>query len=99
MEKMRKDPLILRNARVDVGYGLFNTMDAAKAVLPGVSRPYLMLHGMGDKLVPEDSVKSAIALMPRRLRRAARPQSSPCPSDISFGRHHTSRINQPASGC
>ena len=66
MEKMRKDPLILRNARVDVGYGLFNTMDAAKAVLPGVSRPYLMLHGKGDQLVPQDSVKSAIALMPRR---------------------------------
>jgi acylglycerol lipase len=66
MEKMRKDPLILRNARVDVGYGLFNTMDAAKAVLPGVSKPYLMLHGMGDKLVPQDSVKSAIALLPRR---------------------------------
>jgi acylglycerol lipase len=66
MEKLRKDPMILRNARVDVGYGLFNTMDAAKAVLPGVSKPYLMLHGMGDKLVPQDSVKSAIALMPRR---------------------------------
>ena len=66
MEKMRKDPMILRYPRVDLGYGLVEAMDAAKAAVPHVSRPYLMLHGLGDKLIPQEPVRSAIELMPRR---------------------------------
>lgn len=66
MEKLRSDPMILRNPRVDMGYGLVEAMDAAKAAAPRIAKPYIMLHGMGDKLVPQNSVKSAIEVMPRR---------------------------------
>lgn len=66
MEKMRKDPMILRNIRVDLGYGLLEAMDAAKAAAPDVAKPYLMQHGRGDRLVPLASVKSVIEIMPRR---------------------------------
>jgi alpha-beta hydrolase superfamily lysophospholipase len=66
MEQMRKDPMILRNARVDLGYGLVEAMDAAKAAAPNVAKPYLMQHGLGDRLVPLNSVKSVIEIMPRR---------------------------------
>ena len=66
MDKLRKDPMILRYPRVDLGYGLVEAMDAAKAAVPHVARPYLMLHGLGDKLVPQEPVRSAIELMPRR---------------------------------
>ena len=66
MEQMRKDPMILRNARVDLGYGLVEAMDAAKAAAPNVAKPYLMQHGLGDRLVPLNSVKSVVEIIPRR---------------------------------
>lgn len=66
MDKMRKDPMMLRNPRVDIGYGLVEAMDAGKAAVPHVSRPYLMLHGLGDRLIPQGPVQAAIELMPRR---------------------------------
>lgn len=66
MEKMRKDPMVLRNARVDLGYGLVEAMDAAKAAAPHIHKPYLMLYGLGDRLVPQGPVRSAIEVMPKR---------------------------------
>jgi len=66
IEKMRKDPMILRNMRFDLGYGLLEAMDAAKEAAPAVAKPYLMQHGLGDRLVPLTSVQSAIEIMPRR---------------------------------
>jgi alpha-beta hydrolase superfamily lysophospholipase len=66
MEKMRKDPLVLRNPRVDLGFGLVEAMDAGKAAAPNVGKPYLMLHGLRDRLVPIEPVRSTIAVMPRR---------------------------------
>jgi acylglycerol lipase len=66
MEKMRNDAMILRNPRVDLGYGLVDAMDAGKAAAPNIDKPYLMLHGIGDRLVPIAPVRSAIELMPRR---------------------------------
>jgi acylglycerol lipase len=66
LEKLRKDPIYLRNPRVDMAYGLVDVMDAGKEAAARVSKPYFMLHGLGDKLVPQGAVKSAIELMPRR---------------------------------
>jgi alpha-beta hydrolase superfamily lysophospholipase len=66
IEKLRKDPLIIRNPRVDLGYGLFEAMDAGKAAARSISKPYLMLYGAGDRLVPIEPIRSAIALMPKR---------------------------------
>jgi acylglycerol lipase len=66
MDKMRKDPMILRNARLDIGYGLVEAMDAGKAAVPHITRPYLMQYGIGDRLVPLASVRSAIAILPKR---------------------------------
>ena len=37
IEKMRKDPMILRNMRFDLGYGLLEAMDAAKEAAPAVA--------------------------------------------------------------
>ena len=58
--------MILRNPRVDLGYGLVEAMDAAKATVPRINKPYLMLYGLGDRLVPQASVRSAIEVMPKR---------------------------------
>jgi alpha-beta hydrolase superfamily lysophospholipase len=66
MEKLRRDPMIVRNPRVDLVYGLVDAMDAARAAAPAVARPYLMQHGLADRIVPLRSVRLVIELMPRR---------------------------------
>lgn len=66
LEKLRNDPLMLRQPRVDMGYGLVDLMDAARDSAERIRLPYLMLHGMGDRLVPTAAVKTAIEVMPAR---------------------------------
>jgi alpha-beta hydrolase superfamily lysophospholipase len=66
LEKLRKDPLMLRQPRLDMGYGLVDLMDAAREACEHIDEPYIMLHGLGDKIVPEGPVRSAIKVMPRR---------------------------------
>jgi acylglycerol lipase len=66
MEKLRKDPLMLRQVRLDMGYGLVDLMDDARASAERVHLPYLMLHGLGDRIIPQEPVKAAIEVMPPR---------------------------------
>jgi len=66
IEKLQKDPLMLRQPRFDMGYGLVDLMDAARDAAERLHVPYMMLHGMGDRLIPTDSVKIAIGVMPPR---------------------------------
>ncbi|MEI6203113.1 MAG: lysophospholipase [Enhydrobacter sp.] len=66
LDKLRKDPMILRAARFDLGYGLLDLMDAAVAAAPRLHEPYIMLHGVGDKIVPAGPVRSVIAVLPKR---------------------------------
>jgi alpha-beta hydrolase superfamily lysophospholipase len=66
LEKLRKDPLMLRNPRIDMGAGLLDLMDAACAAAENVQMPYILLHGLGDRIVPADPVRDVIELMPRR---------------------------------
>jgi len=66
LEKLRNDPQMLRQARLDMGYGLVNLMDAARESATRVHVPYLMLHGLGDRIIPQQPVKAAIEVMPRR---------------------------------
>jgi acylglycerol lipase len=66
IEKLQKDPLMLRQPRFDMGYGLVDLMDAARDAAERVHVPYLMMHGMGDRLVPTAAVQAAIEIMPAR---------------------------------
>ncbi|MBS0221921.1 MAG: lysophospholipase [Proteobacteria bacterium] len=67
LEKLRKDPLMLRNPRVDMATGLLDLMDAACAAAENVQVPYILLHGLGDRIVPTGPVRDVIELMPRRI--------------------------------
>ena len=66
MDKLRKDPKMLRQVRLDMGYGLVGLMDDARASSERIKVPYLMLHGLGDRIVPQDPVRAAIEVMPPR---------------------------------
>jgi alpha-beta hydrolase superfamily lysophospholipase len=66
MEKLRNDKMMLRSERFDLGYGLLDLMDAAVDAAPRLQQPYIMLHGLGDKIVPNGPVRSVIAVLPKR---------------------------------
>ena len=66
LEKLRSDPMMLRQTRLDMAYGLVDLMDAARSAAGRVNMPYLMLHGLGDRIVPREPVRAAIEVMPRR---------------------------------
>ncbi len=66
MDKLRNDKLMLHQARFDLGYGLLDLMDAAVAAAPRLHTPYIMLHGLSDKIVPGGPVRTVIATLPRR---------------------------------
>jgi alpha-beta hydrolase superfamily lysophospholipase len=57
---------MLRQPRVDMGYGLVDLMDAACDAAPRVKQPYMVLHGVGDRLVPEGPLKAIIQVLPPR---------------------------------
>ena len=64
--KLRNDPMMLRQPRLDMAYGLVDLMDDARASAARVNEPYLMMYGLGDRIVPQEPVKAAIAIMPPR---------------------------------
>ena len=66
MEKLRNDPMMLRQTRLDMAYGLIDLMDDARATAAHVKVPYLMMHGLGDRIVPQEPVRAAIEIMPPR---------------------------------
>jgi len=57
---------MLRQTRLDMGYGLVDLMDDAREAAERVRVPYLMLHGLGDRIIPQAPVKAAIEIMPPR---------------------------------
>jgi acylglycerol lipase len=66
LDKLRNDKMMLRNERLDMAYGLVDLMDDARKSAEHVHVPYMMLHGMGDRIVPAEPVRAAIEVMPRR---------------------------------
>jgi len=66
IKKLQTDPLMLRQPRFDMGYGLMDLMDAAREAAPRVKEPYMVLHGVGDRLVPEGPLKAVIEVLPPR---------------------------------
>ncbi|MBL0899503.1 MAG: alpha/beta hydrolase [Reyranella sp.] len=66
LDKLRNDPMMLRQTRLDMAYGLVDLMDDARAAAAHVKVPYLMMHGLGDRIVPQEPVRAAIEIMPPR---------------------------------
>ena len=52
LRKLGKDPLMIRNTRIDAIYGLVTLMDQAYDAAPRISKPVLYLYGANDQIVP-----------------------------------------------
>lgn len=53
LRRLARDPLFVKNPRVDAVYGLVDLMDAAQDTAPRVRGPLLVLYGGRDDLVPK----------------------------------------------
>jgi alpha-beta hydrolase superfamily lysophospholipase len=71
LRRLGRDPLVIRNTRVDSAVGLVDLMDAAVAALPlccrnagGQHVPTLLLLGAQDSVVPNFASRAALTRLP-----------------------------------
>ncbi|MBL8669986.1 MAG: lysophospholipase [Alphaproteobacteria bacterium] len=59
-----RDPLVIKETRIDAIAGLVDLMDAAIAAAPRVAQPLLLLYGERDELVPRGPTIRLIETLP-----------------------------------
>ena len=58
-----RDPLFIKQTRIDAVYGLTNLMDDALAASPEIKTPVLYLYGHNDQIIPRKPTKQALAAL------------------------------------
>ena len=72
LRALGRDPLVIKETRVDTIKGLVDLMDDALAAAPGLRTPMLFLHGDHDEIIPSESTRRFLAaLAPDEPRRVA----------------------------
>ena len=66
-----RDPLLIRDTRIDAIAGLVELMDAAVQAAPGFRAPALLLYGGRDRLVPPGPTRRLLAALPDPARQRA----------------------------
>ncbi|MEX0838742.1 MAG: lysophospholipase [Parvibaculum sp.] len=74
LRALGRDPLVIKETRIDTIYGLVNLMDSAYAVAPDLGVPVLLLYGANDRIVPAPPLADALAAM----RSGAAPVTALC---------------------
>lgn len=64
LEKLSRDPLIIKETRVDAIHGLCDLMDAAAEAAPRLHVPALILYGEHDEVVPAEPTYRMMARLP-----------------------------------
>lgn len=60
LRAMGRDPLIIKQTRVDAVYGIMELMDVAYTHIGEVKQPLLLLYGANDQVIPKAPVQKAI---------------------------------------
>jgi acylglycerol lipase len=66
LKELGKDPLVIKETRIDVLYGLANLMDEAYANAERLKNRLLLLYGEKDEIIPRDPVLSFYQRLPLR---------------------------------
>jgi len=64
LRRFSADPLVIKETRIDAGWGLVDLMDEAVAAAPRFDRPVLILLGANDDLVPPEPTLAWIDRLP-----------------------------------
>ena len=70
---LAKDPLVIKQTRVDAVYGLTRLMGDGFRAAPGVDLPVLLLFGARDEIVPASAVSEMVEAMAAKPRIAVYP--------------------------
>ncbi|GAB4184590.1 MAG: alpha/beta hydrolase [Thalassobaculales bacterium] len=52
LQRLGRDPLVIKETRVDAVWGLVDLMDAAQEAAGAITRPVLVLYGERDEIIP-----------------------------------------------
>ncbi|SEH28874.1 alpha/beta hydrolase [Magnetospirillum fulvum] len=66
LRALSRDPLVIKETRIDAISGLVDLMDAAQADIARLPVAALVLYGEKDQVIPPDPMWEAIAALPRR---------------------------------
>ncbi|HET6223015.1 MAG TPA: alpha/beta fold hydrolase [Dongiaceae bacterium] len=66
LRKLSRDPLVIKETRVDTLYGLVNLMDSAYEAAPRLPPHTLILYGSREDVMPESAVLSMLHRLPPR---------------------------------
>ena len=64
LRALSRDPLVIKETRVDAVHGLADLMDAALEAAPRLATPALVLYGARDQVIPGDPVQRMIRSLP-----------------------------------
>jgi acylglycerol lipase len=59
-----RDPLVIKETRIDTIYGLVNLMDAAVVAAPKLRAPLLVLAGKEDQIIPHEATQQFLRALP-----------------------------------
>lgn len=62
--ELARDPLVIKDTRIDAVYGLVGLMDAGLAAAPGFTRRLLLLYGYRDDIIPKEPINRLIERLP-----------------------------------
>jgi alpha-beta hydrolase superfamily lysophospholipase len=65
LKQLSRDPLVIKETRVDAIHGLCDLMDDAAAAAPRLEVPALVLYGEHDEVVPAEPTYRMMASLPR----------------------------------
>ena len=65
LRALGRDPLVIKETRIDTLYGLTGLMDAALAASPMLDLPSLILYGEHDEIIPREPTDRMLATLPR----------------------------------
>ena len=68
LRALGRDPLVIKETRIDTIYGLSNLMDRALAAAPALRSRALILYGRNDEVIPADPVRRMIESLPADSR-------------------------------
>ncbi len=72
LKALGRDPLVIKQSRIDAVYGLVNLMDRAMQAAPRIAGPALVLYGVRDELIPPAAIREMISAMPAQPAAAGR---------------------------
>ncbi len=72
LRSLSRDPLVIKETRVDTIYGLVDLMDAALDSAPLLDAPLLVMYGAKDEIVPKTPIRRFVSSLPPECRHRAK---------------------------